>query len=382
MVDAGSLSRLRWVGPLWLAVYVPSYTAAYGVLNFLFLCNLGVLLTAVGLLRRSALLLSTQALAALVVCLAWILDFGGRLVLGHHPLGVTACMWDPQYPLFTRLLSLYHTAWPFVLLAALRQVGYDRRAFAVQSALAAVVIPLSRVAGPSRNVNYAYQDPLFHVTFHPAALHLLVVVGAAVALAYWPTHALLRRSCPPPPTLLARDKDPEKDVQDRPGNDGQEAEHDPQDPDYRGTPAVGLRYATADPRQDPMASRSTQGSRSHGASPFEHSGSGARCPTERHTLRRPGPFRRGSTLRYDEAGGSRWRESASRGADGWWESLRIRTRAKTRPRRSAITARAPASAREPRTTPMRSKVGFSTLIQVIVSVTARLNFFSSPSRSL
>jgi hypothetical protein len=199
MADAGPLSRLRWVGPLWLAVYVPSYTAAYGVLNFLFLCNLGVLLTAVGLWRRSALLLSTQALAALVVCLAWILDFGGRLLLGHHPLGVTSYMWDPQYPLFTRLLSLYHTAWPFVLLAALRRVGYDRRAFAAQSALAAIVIPLSRVAGPIRNINYAYQDPVFHLSFHPAALHLFVVVGAVVAFAYWPTHALLRRLLPAAP---------------------------------------------------------------------------------------------------------------------------------------------------------------------------------------
>ena len=199
MTDTGLLPRLRFVGLLWLAVYLPSYTAAYGLLNFLFLCNVGVVLTAVGLWRRSALLLSSQALSALVVCLAWVLDFGGRLILGHHPLGVTAYMWDPQYPLFTRLLSLYHTAWPFVLLAALRRVGYDRRAFALQSALAATLIPLSRVAGPALNINYAYQDPLFHRTFHPAALHLLVIVGAMVVLVYWPTHALLRRLLPAAP---------------------------------------------------------------------------------------------------------------------------------------------------------------------------------------
>jgi hypothetical protein len=200
MADAGPLARLRWVGPLWLAVYLPSYTAAYGVVNFLFLCNIGVILTAIGLWRRSALLLSTQALAALVVCLAWILDFGGRLILGHHLLGVTVYMWEPRYPLFTRLLSLYHMAWPIVLLVALRRLGYDRRAFAFQSALAAIVIPLSRVAGPVLNINYAYQDPIFHRTFHPAALHLLVTVGAVVGLAYWPTHALLRLFLPAPPS--------------------------------------------------------------------------------------------------------------------------------------------------------------------------------------
>jgi hypothetical protein len=37
------LPVLRWVALAWLAVYLPAYGAAYGMLNFLFLCNLGVL---------------------------------------------------------------------------------------------------------------------------------------------------------------------------------------------------------------------------------------------------------------------------------------------------------------------------------------------------
>ncbi|MBZ0090028.1 MAG: hypothetical protein K8H90_06590, partial [Thermoanaerobaculia bacterium] len=40
---------LRWLGPLWLAIYLPSYAVAYGLANFLFLCNLGVVLTAIAL---------------------------------------------------------------------------------------------------------------------------------------------------------------------------------------------------------------------------------------------------------------------------------------------------------------------------------------------
>jgi hypothetical protein len=46
--------RLHFLALLWLAVYLPSYTAAYGLANFVFLCNLGVVLTAVGILTRSA----------------------------------------------------------------------------------------------------------------------------------------------------------------------------------------------------------------------------------------------------------------------------------------------------------------------------------------
>jgi hypothetical protein len=72
-----SFSRLRLLALLWLAVYLPSYAAAYGLANFVFLCNLGVILTAVGVLTRSALLLSSQAVAAMVICLVWCLDAGG-----------------------------------------------------------------------------------------------------------------------------------------------------------------------------------------------------------------------------------------------------------------------------------------------------------------
>ena len=43
-----SLPRLRVFAVLWLLVYLPAYAVAYGVVNFVFLCNLGVILTALG----------------------------------------------------------------------------------------------------------------------------------------------------------------------------------------------------------------------------------------------------------------------------------------------------------------------------------------------
>ena len=59
-VAAGArFPRLRWFGIVWLLVYLPVYASAYGLRNFLFLCNIGVILTAVALVvvevvRRSA----------------------------------------------------------------------------------------------------------------------------------------------------------------------------------------------------------------------------------------------------------------------------------------------------------------------------------------
>ena len=124
--------RLGWLGVLWLAAYLPAYQSAYGTRNFLFLCNIGVILTAIGLIARSRLLLSSQAVAAPIIALVWALDVGWKLTTGEFLFGGTSYMWDPAYPLFARLLSLYHVAWPLLLWYVLRRTGYDPRGWPVR----------------------------------------------------------------------------------------------------------------------------------------------------------------------------------------------------------------------------------------------------------
>jgi len=191
--------RLRWLAVAWLGVYLPAYAHAYGLTNFLFLCNLGVLLTVVGLWRGSALLLSAQAVGAMAVCLAWWIDAGARLLLGAHVLGVTAYMWSPRYPLPTRLLSLYHVAWPILLVVCLRRVGYDRRGYALQAGFATLVLLASRLTDPAQNVNYAFADPIFRRSFGPAPVHLAVTLLGLVGVVYGATHRILAALLPPAP---------------------------------------------------------------------------------------------------------------------------------------------------------------------------------------
>ena len=183
---------LRWVALAWLLVYLPAYTLAYGVANFLFLCNLGVMLTAVALVTGDRLLLSSQAVAAPVIGLAWALDAGWRVGTGDFLFGGTSYMWDPQYPLFTRLLSLYHLAWPLLVVACVRREGYDRRGWRLQSAIAAAAIVVSRfVTSPAENINFAFRDPFWNLQLGPAALHVALVVAALAGVAYGITHAIL-----------------------------------------------------------------------------------------------------------------------------------------------------------------------------------------------
>lgn len=181
----------------WLAVYLPSYAYAYGLLNFLFLCNLGVMLTALAVWRGHVLLLSSQAVAAPIITLVWTSDVVARLLFGRHLVGGTEYMWDPQFPLFTRLLSCYHVVWAPLVIACLRRTGYDRHGLFLQAAIALLGVAAARFSEPAYNVNFAFRDPFLKHTFGGAVTHVAVIVGALTLGAYLPTHVLLRRWLPP-----------------------------------------------------------------------------------------------------------------------------------------------------------------------------------------
>jgi hypothetical protein len=100
-------------------------------------------------------------------------------------------MWDTRYPLWVRLLSSFHIGLPVAMLWAMRKVGYDRRALALQAAIAAALFVIARFLPPELNLNYAYRDPIFHRAWGPAPAHLAVIFIGAVGLLYWPTHLLL-----------------------------------------------------------------------------------------------------------------------------------------------------------------------------------------------
>ncbi|MGH9963044.1 MAG: hypothetical protein ACREBC_39005, partial [Pyrinomonadaceae bacterium] len=153
--------RARWLAMMWLLVWGVCYWRVWGLANFLHLCNLAVILTCVGIWWGSSLLISSQAVSFLIAPLFWDLDVLWRLFLGKHLIGGTEYMWDSQFPLVIRLLSLYHVVWPVLLLWALRRVRYDPRALPVQTTIAIVLLLVSRYVQPALNLNFAHRDPFF-----------------------------------------------------------------------------------------------------------------------------------------------------------------------------------------------------------------------------
>ncbi|HLW81374.1 MAG TPA: hypothetical protein VKS20_04970 [Candidatus Acidoferrales bacterium] len=197
----------RWSSLIWLAIWTPAYWRVWGATNFLHVCDIAVILTCIGLFLSNSLLLSSQAVASILTDLLWDVDAGWRLFTGRALTGGTDYMWDAHYPLWVRLLSLFHIVWPIILICALMHVGYDRRGLRLQSAIAAVALIAARFANPAMNINYAFRNPLTERAWGPAPIHLAVIWIGFVLLIYLPTHLILARLLP------ARSRRPTNQIQ-------------------------------------------------------------------------------------------------------------------------------------------------------------------------
>ena len=188
-----------------MAVLVPVYWSWYGPTNFLYFCDVALLLTLVGIWRESPLLVSMPTVGILAPQLLWVVDFLAELG-GVSLTGMTAYMVKAGNPLFLRGLSLFHGWLPFLLVYLVWRLGYDRRAWTAWSGLAVVVLAVCFFAMPAPrpdpglvpvNINYVWgmSDTAAQTWMPPYAWFGLLVVGIPFALC-GPTHLLLRAVMP------------------------------------------------------------------------------------------------------------------------------------------------------------------------------------------
>jgi hypothetical protein len=189
---------LRWAALAWLAFYIPAYWSFWGPANFLHLCDVAVVLTCFGVMANSALLISSQAVSSLLINLLWILDAAWRLFFGRHLIGGTEYLFDARYPLWLRLVSLFHVALLVLLIWAVHRTGYDRRAFSLQSAIVIFLFIAARFTNPIQNVNFAFTAPIFNRQIGPAPVHVALSIFVMVCAVCYPTHLLLKKLFPAP----------------------------------------------------------------------------------------------------------------------------------------------------------------------------------------
>ena len=120
-----------------VAAIIPVYWRHYGWRNFLWFSDIALFGTCVALWLESPLLVSVMAVAVLLPELLWNASFFARLVLRVQITDLAGYMFDPRKPLFLRALSLFHVVLPLVMLWMLARLGYDSRAFVMQTIIAA-----------------------------------------------------------------------------------------------------------------------------------------------------------------------------------------------------------------------------------------------------
>jgi hypothetical protein len=182
--------KVAWTA--WVLIWAPLYWRYYGPQNFLYFCDLGNLLIAVGLWTESRLILSWQAVGLLVFQTLYALDLIAALLFGKHLTGGTEYMFDPAIPLPIRLLGLYHLVVPVLLLWAVRRLGYDPNALKYQVFATWIIVPINYFWRPEYNVNFARGiGREQHLV--PGWIYLLGYLVLVPVVVYWPTDWALAR---------------------------------------------------------------------------------------------------------------------------------------------------------------------------------------------
>ena len=182
--------KVSWT--IWLLVWAPVYWRQYGSQNFLYFCDVGNFLIAIGLWCERRLILSWQAVGLLVFQTLYGIDLIGALLFRRHFIGGTEYMFDPKISLFVRLLGLYHLLVPLLLLWAVRCLGYDPAALRWQTFTMWTLVLFSFFWRPEYNVNWARGlGGEQHIV--PPWLYLIIYLIAVPVVVYWPTHLVLRR---------------------------------------------------------------------------------------------------------------------------------------------------------------------------------------------
>ncbi|MEX0728164.1 MAG: hypothetical protein WD065_17985 [Planctomycetaceae bacterium] len=195
---------VKLVYTAFVCVLVPYYWSAYGPTNFLYFCDVALLMTLAAMWTESPLLASMPAVGILLPQTFWCIDFLGSFI-GLPVTGMTAYMFDPSLTLFTRGLSFFHFWLPFLLLWLVWQLGYDRRAMKLWTVLAWGLMLTSYFLLPAPaaprenpnvpvNVNYVYGfDESAPQTWVPPLAFLAIMMTALPLIVFAPTHVFLAK---------------------------------------------------------------------------------------------------------------------------------------------------------------------------------------------
>ena len=185
---------IKYALTIFVIILVPVYTYFYGIENFLWLSDVGLLLTILALWLNSTLLMSMAALGVMVVELAWNVDFFAILLLNINPIGFSNYMFDSSYPLMLRGLSLFHVVTPPIWLWYLAQRGYNKRALPCFTVLFWFILPTTYfLTQHQANINWVFLPELQNWQLVSPTMWVVFLFIGFPLLIFAPTHYVFTR---------------------------------------------------------------------------------------------------------------------------------------------------------------------------------------------
>lgn len=185
---------LKYLLTAFTIILVPVYIHYYGLQNFLWLSDIGLFLTIIGLWWQRTLFISMATVCVFVTESIWNIDFFAELLLRVNLITLSDYMFDNSYSLFLRSLSLFHVVLPVVWIWYLMKCGYDRRAFKYGTMLYWVILICTYIGTDSAtNINWVFL-PQVHslpLSIHPLVWVIMLAIGFPLCI-FLPTHLICK----------------------------------------------------------------------------------------------------------------------------------------------------------------------------------------------
>lgn len=172
-----------------MSVLIPIYWHYYGPLNFLWLSDMSLFLTTLGLWLHMPIMISMAVVGVMVMELIWCVDYFVQLLAGYNIIDLSDYMFDSSYPMMLRGLSLFHVAMPVIWILYLMHYGYDKRAVWYMTFLYWVIMIYTyTLTKPVANVNWVYLSTIKPMLGIASNVWLLLIMILFPLCIFWPTH--------------------------------------------------------------------------------------------------------------------------------------------------------------------------------------------------
>lgn len=173
---------------------IPIYYHYYGPQNFLWLSDIGLFLTCLALGFNAPLLMSMAGVGVMVLELVWCVGFFSELIFDVNLITLSDYMFNPNYPLALRAISLFHIVTPVIWFLYLWQFGYKKKALYYFVVLYWLVLILTYfLTNPNDNINWVFMPKIMSVHAYAAYIWAFFLILGLPALIFWPTDLVYRK---------------------------------------------------------------------------------------------------------------------------------------------------------------------------------------------